>query len=147
MKNTAVELFDSSIRRVFKHAVGTTLRNPSQSGFFAKALIRQNLAAGRRIRRERDGIRVPPLMIASVTRACNLRCKGCYSNNHHRPKRPDMPLDRWREILGEADGLGVSIVMVAGGEPFARPGFIALIREFKRVLFPVFTNGLLLTRC
>ena len=145
MKNTASELFDSSIRRVFQHAVTTTLRNPSQSGFFIKTLIRQNLAAGRRIRREREGIRVPPLMIASVTRACNLRCKGCYSNNHHRPKSSDMPLERWREILDEADGLGVSIVMIAGGEPFARPGFIALTREFKRMLFPVFTNGLLLT--
>jgi MoaA/NifB/PqqE/SkfB family radical SAM enzyme len=145
MKNTAAELFDSSIRRVFKHAVATTLRNPSQSGFFVKTLIRQNLAAGRRTRREREGIRVPPLMIASVTRACNLSCKGCYSKNHHRPNRPDMPLDRWREILREADGLGVSIVMVAGGEPFARSGFMELTREFERMLFPVFTNGLLLT--
>jgi MoaA/NifB/PqqE/SkfB family radical SAM enzyme len=145
MKNTAAEMFDSSIRRVFKHAVGTTLSNPSQSGFFALTLIRQNLAAGRRNRRERAGVRVPPLMIGSVTRACNLQCKGCYSNNHSRPKNPDMPLDRWRDILREADGLGVSIVMIAGGEPFTRPGFIGLTREFKRVLFPVFTNGLLLT--
>jgi MoaA/NifB/PqqE/SkfB family radical SAM enzyme len=145
MNKNVSDLFNASIRRVFGHAAAITLHNPAQSAFFVKTLIRQTRAAGRRSRRRNTGISVPALMIASVTRTCNLRCNGCYSMNHDRPKRPDMPLERWREILREADGLGVSIVMVAGGEPFARPEFIALIREFKRMIFPVFTNGLLLT--
>ena len=145
MKKTAIDLFNSSILRVFRHAAAMTLRNPTQSAFFVKTMARQMAAAGRRSRLAGKGVSVPPLMIASVTRTCNLRCKGCYSMNHDRPNRPDMPIGRWREILKEADGLGVSIVMVAGGEPFARPEFIALIREFKRMIFPVFTNGLLLT--
>jgi MoaA/NifB/PqqE/SkfB family radical SAM enzyme len=144
MSKQAFDLFDASIRRVFRHAAAVNFRRPSQSAFFLKTLARQVRASGRRGRGRRSGLPVPPLMIASITRACNLRCKGCYSMNHRRPARPDMPLSRWREILGEADGLGISIVMVAGGEPFSRPEFIALTREFKRMIFPVFTNGLMI---
>ena len=122
-----------------------TGRNPNHFFFFLKALILQNMAARRRNHRERVGIHVPPLMIASITNACNLKCRGCYAKNHDRPDRPNLSIGRWREILREANELGVSIVMVAGGEPFTRPEFLSLLREFKRMLFPVFTNGLMLT--
>jgi MoaA/NifB/PqqE/SkfB family radical SAM enzyme len=144
-KNGYIRLFDSSISRVFRHAASMTLRNPAQSVFFFKTLVRQNHAAGLRTRWARNGVHVPPLMIVSSTRACNLKCRGCYSKSQHRADRPEMAVGRWREVLREADELGVSIVMVAGGEPFARPEFMELTGEFKRILFPVFTNGLLLS--
>jgi MoaA/NifB/PqqE/SkfB family radical SAM enzyme len=144
-ENGYVRLFDTSISRVFRHAAAMTLRNPAQSLFFLKTLVRQNRAADLRTRWAQNGVHVPPLMIVSATRACNLKCAGCYSKNQRRPDRPEMTIGRWREVLREADELGVSIVMVAGGEPFARPEFMALTREFRRILFPVFTNGLLLS--
>jgi MoaA/NifB/PqqE/SkfB family radical SAM enzyme len=84
------------------------------------------------------------MLIASVTDACNLNCRGCYARNHRRRSGLELRTERWREILAEAQELGISIVMVAGGEPFARSGWMDLTAEFPRLLFPVFTNGLLI---
>jgi MoaA/NifB/PqqE/SkfB family radical SAM enzyme len=140
-----VDLFNDSILRTVHRAVSVTRWSPSLFSFFVKAAIRQRSAARRRAGWERRGVHVPPMMITSITSRCNLKCGGCYAMGRRREERPDLPVERWRGILSEADELGVSIVMVAGGEPFTRPSFMALTAEFSRMLFPVFTNGLLLT--
>jgi len=137
-------LFDESIQGVVRHAMAITLRNPLQAAFFLKTAMRQKQAADRRIEWEKKGVHVPPLLIASITNSCNLRCTGCYARNHGRPARPELPVGRWREIIAEADRLGMSIVMLAGGEPFTRPEFADLPEEFPGILFPVFTNGMLM---
>ncbi|MBN1894880.1 radical SAM protein [bacterium] len=126
--------------------MAVTLRNPLQAAFFLKTAMRQKKAADRRTDWEKKGVHVPPLLIASITNACNLRCSGCYARNHGRPKRPELPVGRWREIISEAERLGMSIVMLAGGEPFTRPEFADLPEEFPDILFPVFTNGMLLDK-
>ena len=55
-----------------------------------------------------------------------------------------MPSARWAEVLAEARELGVSIVMVAGGEPLTRPDLLEVCAGLPEVTFPLFTNGLLL---
>jgi MoaA/NifB/PqqE/SkfB family radical SAM enzyme len=48
-------------------------------------------------------------------------------------------------LVCEASGLGVSIIVLAGGEPLIRRTEIAgLARSYPRILFPVFSNGLLI---
>lgn len=140
-----VDLFNDSILKTVRKAVSVTRWNPPQFAFFVRAALHQRSAARRRAAWAARGVHVPPMMIASITRRCNLNCGGCYAMGQRREDRPELPVERWREILSEADSLGVSIVLVAGGEPFTRPSFMSLTAEFERVLFPVFTNGLLMT--
>ncbi|OFW58186.1 MAG: hypothetical protein A2133_00760 [Actinobacteria bacterium RBG_16_64_13] len=47
-------------------------------------------------------------------------------------------------IVAEAHELGVSFFVIAGGEPFLRPEIVAIAERFPRVLFLVFTNGVLI---
>jgi MoaA/NifB/PqqE/SkfB family radical SAM enzyme len=140
-----VDLFNDSILKTVHRAVSVTRWNPSLFAFFVKAAVRQRAAARRRASWAARGVHVPPMMITSITHRCNLKCGGCYAMGRPRDDKPELPVERWREVLAEADDVGVSIVMVAGGEPFTRPSFMSLTAEFERMLFPVFTNGLLLT--
>jgi len=51
---------------------------------------------------------------------------------------------RWNGLFREASRLGVSFVLVAGGEPFARWEVIEAAAAMPDALVAVFTNGLLL---
>ncbi|MCK5219900.1 radical SAM protein, partial [bacterium] len=47
-------------------------------------------------------------------------------------------------IMQQAEQMGVSIILIAGGEPLLRPGFLKITKRFPEIIFPVFTNGMLL---
>ncbi|HWR23082.1 MAG TPA: radical SAM protein [Feifaniaceae bacterium] len=83
------------------------------------------------------------MMIVSTTEACNLACAGCYA--HARHKKPDgaLPDGRISELLDEASELGVSIVMLAGGEPLLSHGWLDAMGRHDELLGVVFTNGTL----
>ncbi|MDD1701796.1 MAG: radical SAM protein, partial [Methanoregula sp.] len=52
---------------------------------------------------------------------------------------------RLSSLVREASELGVSIIVLAGGEPLIRRAEIAgLARSYPKILFPVFSNGLLI---
>ena len=55
-----------------------------------------------------------------------------------------MSTGRWMEVFCEANELGVSIILLAGGEPFLHQEIFKITRGFREIIFPVFTNGLLL---
>ena len=84
-------------------------------------------------------------MIASITETCNLRCKGCYAMAHRHGAGNELSTERWSGLFREASGLGISFVLVAGGEPFARWEVIEAAAQTPDALFAVFTNGLLIT--
>lgn len=99
----------------------------------------------RRSRAAAAGASVPPLLIASVTRSCNLRCVGCYSRALRPDLRsPELSDDRFMAVFEEAVRLGVGTIMLAGGEPFMRPGLLERVSRMKGILVPVFTNGTML---
>jgi MoaA/NifB/PqqE/SkfB family radical SAM enzyme len=141
-----IKLFDDTIAALFRDGVRTTLRRPAQAGFFMKTLWRQRKAARARKRWEGRGVHVPPIMILSVTNRCNLNCKGCYA----RELRPqagaggEMSREEWESVVGEASELGVGIIMIAGGEPLLRREILDVAADFPEILFPVFTNGLMI---
>ncbi len=105
-------------------------------------------AAARRRALARQGELAPAFLIASITESCNLACDGCYSRAQGtRPEGPrSSPLtaSRWGELFAEARRLGVSFILLAGGEPLTRPDVLAKAARFPDLLFPVFTNGTLL---
>jgi MoaA/NifB/PqqE/SkfB family radical SAM enzyme len=111
--------------------------------FFVRTTLAQRRAARRRLAWAKRGVQVPPLLIASITGKCNLKCKGCYARSQRWAPVQELPMERWREIIGEAKELGISVVMLAGGEPLTRPEILHVTRDFPSIVFPLFTNGLL----
>ena len=137
-------LFDKEITGVFSEALRRAGNKTRMALFLARTLGHQRRAVKRRVRWEAVGVHVPPLIICSVTNRCNLRCPGCYAAAHQRPQRPDLNVKQLEDIFREAAELGVSVIFLAGGEPFLREGVIEAAGERPEIIFPVFTNGSLL---
>ena len=47
----------------------------------------------------------------------------------------------WLAIFREADEIGVSFILLAGGEPMLRRDIIEAAGKMPNILFPIFTNG------
>ncbi|HAH97358.1 MAG TPA: radical SAM protein [Firmicutes bacterium] len=138
--------FDRSIMALFRNALKISLHNPPFAAFLLKAICNQRNASKRRDRlQQSEGIRIPPFLIASITRQCNLHCHGCYAKAQHRPgSAAELSPDRMTELFREARNLGVSIILLAGGEPLMRPELLGVTVGFPEIIFPIFTNGLLI---
>ncbi|MBM3315992.1 radical SAM protein, partial [candidate division WOR-3 bacterium] len=136
--------FDRDIRELFRSAWRTSAKRPAQAAWFLRVIGWQQQARRRRARWAGQGVHVPPLAIVSITNRCNLACKGCYSRALRETAGPELTVERFRGLLGEADELGIGIIMLAGGEPLVRPELLDIAAGFARTVFPVFTNGLLI---
>ncbi|MCX7747778.1 MAG: radical SAM protein [Clostridia bacterium] len=136
---------NESINNLFKEALHISLKNPSQALFLLKTIKWQKEAARVRADNEYKGLHVPPFMIASITKRCNLKCKGCYFKAQDRNQEVEMSMEKLKDVFSEARELGISIILIAGGEPLVRQEEILdLISQFPEIIFPLFTNGMLL---
>lgn len=133
--------FDRSISRFFRDAVWTSRSDRQRLGSFAKMALQQRRAAARRRWWEAQGVHVPPLMVVSVTRRCNLRCAGCFVHAQGRPAGTQMSDAELERIFGEARDLGVSTIALAGGEPLTRPEILDIAGGFPEIQFLLITNG------
>ena len=129
---------------VFNDALRVSLKKPSLSLFFLKTIINQRRAHRRRLKWIEKGIQVPPVIIFSITNKCNLSCKGCYNKALRMLSNNELDTQKVIDILRQAEELGISFVVVAGGEPFVRKDFLTIIERFPKLIFLVFTNGLLI---
>ena len=139
------EYMTHGVERVVGEIVRATLRNPRESAYMARFALASRSASGKRRKAERRGEHIPPFLIASITSKCNLHCAGCYSRCNHatvdaEPVR-QLTAEEWGRIFGEADGLGISFILLAGGEPMIRRDVIEAAGKRPNILFPVFTNG------
>lgn len=139
-----IEIMDNELTSFFGRALKVCITNPPMLKFLLK--YRKGLKRASKIRKywEGQGIHVPPYAIASITNSCNLKCKGCYARAHHRLKGMEIDCGRWAEIFKEAGELGISVIFLAGGEPFTRPEILDKASTFDNIIFPVFTNGTLI---
>lgn len=112
--------------------------------FFLKMVLYQRKAIKLRAYWEKKGVHVPPLMIASITKRCNLKCKGCYMQVSTIRGSAEIKKERWSGIFKEARNLGISFIILAGGEPLVRPELLEMTRKFPEILFLVFTNAQLI---
>ena len=137
------------VERVVADAVKATLKNPRESAFMAKFALASRAASKKRRAAEDSGEHIPPFLIASITSKCNLHCAGCYSrcNNATVDSEPVKQLtgEEWLRIFDEADELGVSFILLAGGEPMLRRDIIEAAGKKQNILFPIFTNGTYMT--
>ncbi len=122
-----------------------TGKNPRESAFMLKFAAAAAAASNRRKAAEKRGEHIPSFLIASITSQCNLHCAGCYSRCNHATvdEAPVSQLtsEEWLRIFSEADELGISFILLAGGEPMLRRDIIEAAGKRQNILFPVFTNG------
>ena len=139
------EYMTRGVENVVREAVRATLKNPKESVFMAKFAVASRSASGKRRRAEDAGEHIPPFLIASVTSRCNLHCAGCYSRCNHATTDAEpvkqLTDGEWLRIFDEADDLGVSFILLAGGEPMLRRDIIEAAGKKPNILFPIFTNG------
>jgi MoaA/NifB/PqqE/SkfB family radical SAM enzyme len=95
---------------------------------------------------EKSGTHIPPFLIASVASRCNLHCAGCYARatGGCGESKNDLSADDWRRIFAQAEEIGVSFILLAGGEPLMNRDIIEAAADFPRLVFPIFTNGTLI---
>lgn len=137
--------FNATIGETLSQAVRIIAGEPSLIIPGSVILHYQRKAAAVRKQYEWDGLIVPPVMIVSITSRCNLTCSGCYMHGRGEKSKEDMSPETLISVIDQAAELGVSIIVIAGGEPFVRQEEIfTLAKTHPRVLFPVFTNGLLI---
>ena len=139
------EYMTRGVERIVSDALKATLKNPRESAFLLRFAAAGKAASKKRKKAERAGEHVPPFLIASITSQCNLHCAGCYSRCNHATvdAAPIAQLTdgEWLSIFDEADELGISFILLAGGEPLIRRGVIEAAAKKPNILFPVFTNG------
>ncbi len=138
------KILNGTLGVLFKDIVKVALTNPSQSVFFLKTLQWQKKAAKTRAKWESQGIHVPPILVISVTSKCNLHCEGCYHQALRTQPDIEMSDERIWKLVEEAKELGISFIVLAGGEPLMRPNILDLSKETPEIMFMMFTNGLLI---
>lgn len=82
-----------------------------------------------------------------VSNTCNLSCVGCYSADCNRNRAADPSLENLCHAIAALAQLGVTRMVVSGGEPFLRrdlPDIVRNAREQGMESIAVLTNG---TRC
>lgn len=139
------EYMTRGVERVVSDSIKATLKNPKESAFMLGFAASSAAASRKRKKAEKAGEHIPPFLIASITSKCNLHCAGCYSRCSHATvdSEPVSQLtdEEWYKIFDEADELGISFILLAGGEPMLRRDVIEAAGKKKNILFPIFTNG------
>jgi len=138
-------LMERGITGVMQTAARFYFGSDKGRAFIAKILPEIHKSAKLRKKHEQAGTHVPPFLIASIASQCNLRCTGCYARAGggcgNLEAADDLSASEWEAVFSEAAGLGVSFILLAGGEPLTRPDVVKAASGFPNIIFPVFTNG------
>ncbi|MDE7292923.1 MAG: radical SAM protein [Oscillospiraceae bacterium] len=133
------------VEKIVAASLKATLRDPKESAFMVKFAAASRKASKIRAEAEKSGEHIPPFLIASITSSCNLHCAGCYSRCNHATADTapvqQLTSDEWLTIFREADEMGVSYILLAGGEPMLRRDIIEAAGKIQDIIFPIFING------
>ncbi|MBR6325989.1 MAG: radical SAM protein [Lachnospiraceae bacterium] len=148
------EYMTKGVQTVVTDAVRATLKNPKEAAFMAGFALSTQKASKKRKAAKAQGEHIPPFLIASITSSCNLHCAGCYSRANHacydedpaaqepaHPQEKQLSDEEWDAIFSEAEDLGISFILLAGGEPTLRYDVVKKATGHPSILFPLFTNG------
>ena len=126
MKKTPqiADYLNRSVKRIAAGALRISLKNPRESAYIIKFSAAAKRAEKIRAQYEEGGRHIPAFLIASISTECNLSCWGCYARANHscsdKPQRDDLSADLWGGIFEEARKIGISFILLAGGEPLLR---------------------------
>jgi MoaA/NifB/PqqE/SkfB family radical SAM enzyme len=97
--------------------------------------------------RERYGYNTPGFLVISPSKACNLRCEGCYANSDDRQQTLDWDLVD-RIIKDAREFWGTQFIVISGGEPMAYRSqgkdILDLVQNHPDTFFMMYTNGTLI---
>jgi MoaA/NifB/PqqE/SkfB family radical SAM enzyme len=139
-----LENLDPKLSQVFFR---WALRHPRYIRTFARLGRKYKKYRRLRLVAKSEGLQVPPVLILSITKLCNLACPGCYAaavgtiSKGRDTNNPQLNFDEWHKIIGEAQDLGVQMFIIAGGEPFLFPDLLEICKEFKNSFFVIVTNA------
>ncbi|BBB47931.1 radical SAM/SPASM domain-containing protein [Pelolinea submarina] len=137
------EWFNEHFNIGLKQAVKFSLSHPRKAIFFGNKIVRFYFASRRRKSWKNQGVQVPPMLIYSITTECNLDCGGCYAKVLHQPKHGEFNPQKFAQVIDQADEIGVSYILLAGGEPFMRKELLDVTAAHPNIIFTPFTNGML----
>jgi MoaA/NifB/PqqE/SkfB family radical SAM enzyme len=137
------------VEYILKDAMRASLKNPKETLFLVRFSRHARKATKIRQKYAENGQNIPAFLIASITSSCNLHCSGCYSRAnemcHDDGPSNQLSAEKWEDIFTQARQMGVSFIVLAGGEPMMRYDVIKKAAGFPEILFPIFTNGTLLS--
>ena len=137
------------VESIVKDALSASLKNPKETAFLLSYALAGKRAAALRATHAAQGRHIPSFLIASITNRCNLHCAGCYARANSLCDDAEAAAllsdEDWCRIFDEAAQMGVSFCLLAGGEPMLRRGVLECAAKRREILFPVFTNGTLLS--
>ncbi len=143
--SSAIGLFNDVLYQALKQNKKFLLKRPSYLLTFRSISSAQKKQAAVRARYDKsESLVVPPVMIISITNDCNLSCAGCYACKQNRNKTEELSMTDITRVVDEGVKLGVSVVMIAGGEPLVKQGILDLPKRHPNIVFVMFTNGLLI---
>jgi len=143
-KQDITTYFNISFEMGLKQIVRFSLNNPRLAYSAAKLYLAYRLAEKKRAAFLKQGVQVPPMVIFSITNDCNSDCIGCYAKILHQTSAEELTPQQFRSVIQQARDLGVSVILLAGGEPLMRKELLDTIKEFPSLIFLLFTNGTLL---
>lgn len=142
------EYMTAGVENIIRNALKVTLTNPAQSIFMTRFAAASKAASKKRQISEKEGEHIPAFLIASITSSCNLHCAGCYARALHSCEDTEpikqLSAEEWDHIFEQAENLGISFILLAGGEPMIRRDVIEKAGNRPKILFPIFTNGTLI---
>ncbi|MCD7846351.1 MAG: radical SAM protein [Oscillospiraceae bacterium] len=142
------EYLVSGVENIVQGAVRATLKDPRESIFMARFALASKAASKRRAELESNGEHMPAFLIASITSNCNLHCAGCFAREVNscsdEKATSQLSADDWKKVFTEAKELGISFIVLVGGEPLIRKDVLQIAANIPDILFPVFTNGTLM---
>ena len=138
------------VETIVKDALKATLRDPRESAFMLRFAKASRKATQIRLDLSKQGEHIPSFLIASITSSCNLHCAGCYSRCNAATvdglPTGQLSAEEWLDIFHQAEEIGVSFILLAGGEPLLRRDVLEAAATCPDILFPIFTNGTCLDR-
>jgi MoaA/NifB/PqqE/SkfB family radical SAM enzyme len=139
------EYMSEGIENIIKNVIKSSIKNPKETVFIMKYMLANKEAKNKRDMLENGEEHIPPFIMGSIATNCNLHCKGCFARANKscgdNLKDSEISVERWGEIFIEAKELGVSFILLLGGEPLMRRDVIEKAASVKEIIFPVFTNG------
>ena len=138
---TLTNMLNKQIGLLIEDFIKILLHDFSSAKNIINIALKQKSSAKIRSNYESEGLHVPPFLIASITSACNLKCKGCYDREKVHNCLLELDENKWSNIFSEARDLGISFILLAGGEPLSKDKVIKECIKFPEIIFPMFTNG------
>lgn len=137
------EYLSLGVEKIVKGILKSSLKQPGTAIFILRHMEIVKKSRHKRIFYEEQGEHIPPFLIASITEQCNLHCAGCYARENQKCDVNGTSLSalQWGECMRQAEEIGISFILLAGGEPFTRMDVLEEAGKHRNLIFPVFTNG------